>query len=144
MPEQTVRTKVPLIQELSGVRQWTPEDAPKTDQKSPLIEEIGAKPESKKKNKPKPENPLLLSEIYSKPLITEVSTKNLKSADTSKTNDDTQKKKTPVFNLDYVHKSENGKTSKRIELQVQLPNIVSTFFVILIIKNFPIYRMLKK
>ena len=128
MPEQTVRTKVPLIQELSGVRQWTSEDVPKTEQKSPLIEEIDAKSEDKIKAKSKPESPLLLSEIYSKPLITEVSTKNLKSANASKTNDDAPKKKTPVYNLDYVHKSENGKTSKRIELQVQLPNIVSKIF----------------
>ncbi|XP_069974342.1 PIH1 domain-containing protein 1 isoform X1 [Penaeus vannamei] len=51
VPEQTVRTSVPLVQELSGVRHWKPEDvkpatrsfSPKVVPEKPLITELSSK-----------------------------------------------------------------------------------------------------
>lgn len=67
MPEQTVRTTIPLVQELSGARHWKKEDlqsAPSTDRSSspvsasskPLITEVSSKvlPQLEKSEKSKP------------------------------------------------------------------------------------------
>ncbi|XP_042863540.1 PIH1 domain-containing protein 1-like [Penaeus japonicus] len=51
LPEQTVRTSVPLVQELSGVRHWKPEDvksatsssSPAVEAEKPLITELSSK-----------------------------------------------------------------------------------------------------
>ena len=110
MIQQTVRTKVPLIQELSSVRQWTPEEI-SPDEEKPLIEEVKDKP------------PILtpFSCASSSPFLTEISTKHFKEK-SSKTETIKKDKKEPQYTLDLIKTS---KMCSKIVIEVKLPDVVS-------------------
>ncbi|XP_045608219.1 PIH1 domain-containing protein 1 [Procambarus clarkii] len=88
MSEQTVRTTIPLVQELSGARHWKPKDVPSTSSST-----------SPTANPP------------SKPLITELSTKTIASIS------ETAEKSKPTFLMKKVQE-ENGHEDLIVEVNL--------------------------